>query len=229
MRNIFGNSEKQETAAGRGKDEGKERGEDMNTGKKTGVHRTLSRNFERRVKSELFLEESLPWHFNPGEAYHCFSFGDVDALTYLRAILKQQPLEYILLSTFSMAITDAETLLRWQSQGLIGRIDLYLGEIFDSKFVEVYNTLKGAAAFRGGRAAVFRNHSKVMAGFGERFDFAVEGSANLNSNPRCEQTVITLDTGLARFYKEEIFDNIRSFNKDFDDWKPYKLKRDETV
>ena len=76
MRNIFGNSEKQETAAGRGKDEGKERGEDMNTGKKTGVHRTLSRNFERRVKSELFLEESLPWHFNPGEAYHCFSFGD---------------------------------------------------------------------------------------------------------------------------------------------------------
>ena len=77
--------------------------------------------------------------------------------------------------------------------------------------------------------AVFRNHSKVMAGFGERFDFAVEGSANLNSNPRCEQTVITLDTGLARFYKEEIFDNIRSFNKDFDDWKPYKLKRDETV
>lgn len=128
-----------------------------------------------------------------------------------------------------MAITDAETLLRWQSQGLIGRIDLYLGEIFDSKFVEVYNTLKGAAAFRGGRVAVFRNHSKVMAGFGERFDFAVEGSANLNSNPRCEQTVITLDTGLARFYKEEIFDNIRSFNKDFDDWKPYKLKRDETV
>ncbi len=58
----------------------------------------------------------------------------------------------------------------------------------------------------GGRVAVFRNHSKVMAGFGERFDFAVEGSANLNSNPRCEQTVITVDEGVARFYKEEIFD-----------------------
>lgn len=72
MRNIFGNSEKPETTARRGKDEGKERGEDINTGKKTGVFRTLSRNFERRVKSELFLEESLPWHFNPGEAYHCF-------------------------------------------------------------------------------------------------------------------------------------------------------------
>lgn len=57
MRNIFGNSQKPEAAAGRGKDEGKERAEDMNTGKKTGVYRTLSRNFERRVKSELFLED----------------------------------------------------------------------------------------------------------------------------------------------------------------------------
>lgn len=26
-----------------------------------------------------------------------------------------------------------------------------------------------------------------------------------------------------------LFDNIQSFNKDFDDWEPYKLKRDETV
>lgn len=189
----------------------------------------MSRNFERRVKSELFLENALPWHFLQGEAYHCFSFGDVDALTYLRAILKQQPLEYVCLSTFSMALTDAETLLKWQRGGLIGRLDLYLGEIFDSKFAEVYNTLREAVALMGGRVAVFRNHSKVMAGFGERFDFSVEGSANLNSNPRCEQTVITVDEGVARFYKEEIFDKIHSFNNDFADWKPYKLKRDETI
>lgn len=24
-------------------------------------------------------------------------------------------------------------------------------------------------------------------------------------------------------------DNIQSFNRDFDDWKPYKLKRDDTI
>ena len=128
-----------------------------------------------------------------------------------------------------MALTDAELLLKWQRSGLIGRLDLYLGEIFDSKFTEVYNTLREAVALMGGRVAVFRNHSKVMAGFGERFDFAVEGSANLNSNPRCEQTVITLDTGVARFYKEDVFDNIHSFNNDFPDWKPYNLKRDEII
>jgi hypothetical protein len=207
----------------------KERNEDKNTGKKTGVFRTLTRHFERRLKSEILLEDALPWHFKQGEAYHSFTFGDIDALAYLRAILKQQPLEYVCLSTFSMAITDAETLVKWQQQGLIGHFDLYLGEIFDSKFVEVYNTLRAALTPQGGRIAVFRNHSKVIAGFGERFDFAIEGSANLNSNPRCEQTVITCDTGVARFYKEEIFDNIQSFNNDFENWKPYKLKRDETI
>lgn len=228
MRELFSTPE-QPSPKGKGKDEGKDRADDRNTGKDTKVFRSMSRNFERRVKSEMFLEDSLPWHFSPGEAYHCFSFGDVDALTYLRAILKQQPLEYVCLSTFSMSLTDAELLLKWQTSGLIGRLDLYLGEIFDSKFVEVYNTLTEAVRTMGGRVAVFRNHSKVMAGFGEKFDFAVEGSANLNTNPRCEQTVITVDSGVARFYKEEIFDKIHSFNNDFKDWEPYKLKRDETV
>lgn len=93
MRKLFATSEAQPAKKGNSKDEGKERADDRNTGKQTRVFRSLSRNFERRVKSELFLEDSLPWHFKPGEAYHCFSFGDVDALTYLRAILKQQPLE----------------------------------------------------------------------------------------------------------------------------------------
>lgn len=95
MRDLFATPEKQPENKGKGKDEAKERAEDRNTGKETRVFRSMSRNFERRVKSELFLENVLPWHFSPGEAYHCFSFGDVDALTYLRAILKQQPLEYV--------------------------------------------------------------------------------------------------------------------------------------
>lgn len=68
-----------------------------------------------------------------------------------------------------------------------------------------------------------------MAGFGERFDFVIESSANVNTNPRSECTVITIDTELARFYKEEIFDNIQSFNRDFPNWEPYRLKRDEII
>jgi len=54
---------------------------------------------------------------------------------------------------------------------------------------------------RGGRVAMFRNHAKIYCGFGERFDFVIESSANINTNPRTENTVITIDTGLAKFYK----------------------------
>lgn len=229
MRSLFSSVAPAPVSTGNTKDEAKPRGDDRNTGLPNRCFRSISRNFERRVRSEMFLEDALPWHFRRGEAYHCFSFGDVDALSYMRAVLKQQPLEYACISTFSMALTDAELLLKWQRNGLIGRLDLYLGELFDHKFAEVYNTLRSAVAANGGRVAVFRNHSKVMAGFGNSFDFAVEGSANVNSNPRSEQTVITVDTGVARFYKEEVFDNIRSFNNDFPHWKPYKLKRDETI
>lgn len=42
---------------------------------------------------------------------------------------------------------------------------------------------------------------------------------------KSEQTCITIDTGLARFYKE-FYDEINNFTKDFDNWKPYTLKRD---
>ena len=55
--------------------------------------------------------------------------------------------------------------------------------------------------------------------------FVIESSANVNTNPRTEQTCITIDTGLARFYKE-FYDEINNFTKDFDNWKPYTLKRD---
>ena len=44
------------------------------------------------------------------------------------------------------------------------------------------------------------------------FSFAIETSANINTNPRTEQGTITLDDGLFRFYKD-YFDGIASFEK----------------
>lgn len=225
MRNLFGDTELPQ----RSKDEGKERPEDPKKGRSVSCRHTCGRYVERRIKSELALEESLPWHFEKGSAYHCFSFGDVDALTYLRVIIKQQRVEYALLSTWCMAATDVDEITKWIRHGDLGHIDFYVGEIFQASYAPIYLMLSDLVKEFGGRVAIFRNHSKVMAGFGERFDFVIEGSANVNTNPRAECAVITVDSALARFYKEEIFDNIQSFNKDFDDWEPYKLKRDETV
>ena len=184
---------------------------------------------ERRIKSEIALEEALPWHFDKGSAYHCFSFGDVDALSYLRAILKQQRVEYVLISTWCMAATDVKEIERWLTTGVLSHVDFYVGEIFQASYADIYLMLSDLVRKSGGRVAIFRNHSKVMAGFGDKFDFVIESSANVNTNPRSECTVITVDSDLAYFYKTEIFDKINSFNQDFKNWIPYNLKRDATV
>ncbi|MDE5785360.1 MAG: hypothetical protein K2H98_02410 [Duncaniella sp.] len=226
MRDLFVNTTQTESGD---KPSDQKRPDDPNKDRSVQVRATCGRYFERRVKSELALEEELPWHFDTGMAYHCFSFGDVDSLTYLRAIIKQQPVEYVLISTWCMAATDVEEIKKWIRRGDLKHIDLYVGEIFQASYASIYLMLAELVKEFGGRVAIFRNHSKVMAGFGSRFDFVIESSANVNTNPRSEATVITVDTGLARWYKEEIFDKIQSFNHDFDGWKPYKLKRDETI
>ena len=185
--------------------------------------RTKERHFERRVKSELALEQTLPWHFENGSCYHCISFGDVDSLTYLRVIIKQQPVEYVLLSTWCMAITDAEEIKKWLDAGYLKRIDFYVGEIFVKQYAGVYQYILDNCLVDGARVAVFRNHSKVMAGFGRDFDFAIASSANVNTNPRCENTTITIDSAVAKFYKE-FYDDIKSFSRDCDNWRKYEIE-----
>lgn len=184
--------------------------------------RTKVKHFERRIKSELALEQTLPWHFEKGASYHCISFGDVDSLTYLRVIVKQQPLEYVLLSTWCMAITDAMEIKKWLDAGYIKRVDFYVGEIFTKQYAGVYQYMLENCLVENARVAVFRNHSKVIAGFGRDFDFAIASSANINTNPRCENTTITIDREVASFYKN-FFDDIKSFNRDCDNWQRYEL------
>jgi hypothetical protein len=59
----------------------------------------------------------------------------------------------------------------------------------------------------GGRVVSFRNHCKVTVFYGDRFDGAIESSANVNTNPRTEQTCITVNRELADFYKQ-FFDDV---------------------
>lgn len=202
--------------------------DDPNKERSVACHAFAAKFCERRVKSELHLEEALPWHMEEGMCYHCFSYGDVDSLSYLRMILKQQRVEYAMLSTWAMATTDVAEIAKFMERGDLGRMDFYVGDSFKTIYSPVYVMLSELCSRYGGRVAIFRNHSKCLIGFGERFDFAVVGSANFNTNPRCECVTISVDSPLARWYKEECFDKIQSFTRDFDGWKPYKLKRDET-
>lgn len=177
-------------------------------------HRMGARQLWRKASSEKALEAAMPWHFQEGDCYHCFSFGDVDSFTFFKMVLRQQPIKYAAISTWCMAGEDVTDLRRWHERGMVGRVDFFLGEIFKSGYPDVYRAVQEFIQECGGRMVIFRNHSKVMAIEGERFDCLIESSANINTNPRSENTVLTVDRELTGEYIQ-LFSEIVPFNKDF--------------
>lgn len=176
----------------------------------------------RRFNSEAALLENAPWHFAPGEVHHVISGGDVDALTFLRHVVRQQRLDFCLVSSWCYGVEDVTEMGDWLEKGAVRRFDFYCGEIAKASYALCAAELGEIARRGGGRLGVFRNHSKVMAFYGERFDGVITSSANVNTNPRTENTVITCDTAVADFYKA-FFDDIHPFNhKDFKDFKPWR-------
>ena len=107
--------------------------------------------------------------------------------------------------------------------GDIEKIDFYVGDIFKGGYRGAYDKTLETAALCNGRVAVFHNHCKIIAGFGEKFDFVIESSTNLNVNLRLEQTTIYVNRELALWYKE-YFDEIHAFNRDFDNWQPCRVE-----
>lgn len=173
----------------------------------------LSTRYEyRRAFSETRLLDACgKFEFTPGHSYHFITAGDVDSLSFLKAVLRQQNVTHLLCSTWCMAAEDILQLQQWQDVGKIGTLDLYVGEIFPGSYSVEWQMLQDWRD-RGGlnRLCVFRNHSKIYAGEGDKFSFAIETSANINTNPRTEQGVVTIDRGLYEFYKA-YFDGIESF------------------
>ena len=179
------------------------------------VHRATvlkrqTRNIYRRAYSETQLLDLITEDFQPGESYHFITGGDVDALSYLKIILRQQNLDYLLFSTWCMASEDIYQFQDWIAEGNIKKVDAYVGEIFPGSYKLEFQLLKKVIAAAGGRVAVFKNHSKIFAGYGEKFHFGIETSANINTNPRTENGCITIDKGIFDFYKD-YFDLINSF------------------
>lgn len=173
-----------------------------------------TKNIYRRAFSETQLLDIFGLEkLKKGYSYHTISAGDVDSLSFLKIILRQQNLNYLLFSTWSMSADDIMQIEEWLKEKKIIKLDAYLGEIFPKsypfewrKINEIFET------YNCGRICIFRNHSKVYAGHGNDFSFAIESSANINTNPRTEQTNITIDEGLYLFYKD-YYSKINSFEK----------------
>ena len=186
--------------------------------------KTINKYLYNRFSGEKRLEEITDWEFEKGAAYHFISMGDIDSLSFLKFILRQQPLEYCLVSTWGMYLQDIYAIKEWIDLKRIQNFDMYVGEIFRNRYIKEWEAWCQILEGTRSRICMFRNHTKIMVGFGERFDFVVESSANINTNPRAENTVITLDTELALYYKS-FFDNIKSFERNFDSWEKYEIIR----
>jgi len=178
--------------------------------KRSSTIKRRHQNTYRRAFSETQLLDICDMPFKDGDSYHFITGGDVDALSYLKIILRQQDLDYCLLSSWCMANEDIYQIHSWLKAGKIKKLDAYLGEIFPGSYKEEYKLFKPIVEQFGGRLAIFRNHSKIFAGYGDKFAFGVETSANINTNPRTENGCITIDKGIFEFYKK-YFDGIVSF------------------
>jgi len=179
--------------------------------RKTECLKRTDANIYRKAYSETQLLDALGFEFKNGESYHCITAGDVDSLSYLKCVLRQQNLSYCLLSTWCMAGDDILQIEEWLEQGKIKKFDAYLGEVFPGSYKMEYKKIKEVfEKYNCGRIAIFRNHSKIYAGVGDKFAFGIETSANINTNPRTENGCLTIGNDIFNFYKD-YFDKIISF------------------
>lgn len=178
----------------------------------------LSQKYEfKRAYSEVKMLEAMGYKkLENGVTYNFVTAGDVDSLSYLKVVLNQHSLDYVLCSTWCMAAEDILQLTEWYKEGKIRHLDLFLGEIFPGSYKVEWNMVKQFYAEnpKAGRAAVFRNHSKIYAGYNKADDFyfGIQTSANINTNPRTEQGSITISRDIFEFY-HGYFGGIKSFEE----------------
>lgn len=164
-----------------------------------------TRYLYRRAYGESKLFEILgtePLQY--GTATHVLTGGDIDALSFLQYILKHQALDWCIMSTWCLATQDILQIRQWIEQDKIKKLDTYVGEKVANadrvQWMQINNLYSDYPQI--GRLVAFKNHSKVFVGEGDKFPFVITSSANVNTNPRLEQTVITIDRELTQFYRD---------------------------
>ena len=176
----------------------------------------------RRAASQEKLRDVLPATFEENDHWHVLTAGDVDALSFAAHVLATRKATYMLFSTWHLAKDDIERFHLRLTDGTVQRADAYVGEIFRNSYPTEYGALCSTMRAHGGRVATFRNHSKVFCIECPGEFFVIESSANINTNPRCENTVLTKSKPLYLHHKA-YFDYVQPFNaKEFPEWMPHQ-------
>jgi hypothetical protein len=167
----------------------------------------------RRAKSEATLADILPATVADGESWHVISHGDIDSLSYLAHFIKHvEYFDYVAISTWCMGGADLDLIEGWIESGRIESLALYVGEIFPSQYGDEYTRAVEMSERYGFRLVVAKNHSKIMLASGGGAHLVMESSANVNTNPRIEQTAIHASRELFDFYRD-FFDGLKTIDR----------------
>ncbi len=177
------------------------------------AQKTANRHHMRRAKAEATLATILPAQIEPGDTWHVISHGDIDSLSYVRHILAGvSHLDYLLMSTWCIAKNDLTEISDWLNAGRIEQFDLYAGEIFPGSYGDEYEQVLKMCENYGCRLVVAKNHSKITLCSVGDYKIVIESSANVNTNPRIEQSALHHNTELYAFYLD-FFNGVKSIDK----------------
>lgn len=172
----------------------------------------------RRAFSEMELMESMRGEeFQDGHCYLFLTRGDVDLISYLRIIARQQHIDHLGLSTWNANLPDFEMLAYLKREGRIGSIDIHLGTINR----EGYEARKNVTEYRRIMSEfpdvdvkVVKTHIKCFYGDGDKFPFVITGSPNLSTNVNSEAVCVIIDKGAYEFYDSFFKTERRLFEHD---------------
>lgn len=177
------------------------------------AQRSANRHYMRRANAEATLAEILPATIAPGESWHVMSRGDIDSLSYVRHVLAGvSHLDHLLMSTWCIAKNDLTEIANWLDSGLVEQFDLYAGEIFPGSYGDEYEQMLAMCESYGARLVIAKNHSKVTLCSVDDYKIVIESSANVNTNPRIEQSALHHNADLHGFYLD-FFNGVKSIDK----------------
>ena len=144
-------------------------------------------------------------------SYNFITGGDIDCLSYLKLVLRKvKKLDYCLVTTWTMSSEDIYQFEDFIKSGAVKKFDFYIGETYKGWHKQEYGKLEQVAKMCKGKAIGCANHSKIIAGYSKDFYFALQASANINTNQRIETACLTVSKELFKFYFD-YFDGIKSY------------------
>jgi len=168
------------------------------------------RRYERVLQQQA-LAEVMPTPPAPGESVHVLSAAKFDFWTWVPAMIEWiDHTADLYCSTWTLNRPNAVEFFEIWDAGQIGTAHFLTGLYFKRRESAVYAYLLEGIRQRGGRYRALRNPAKVLLlnNPDRNAWLTVEGSANLTSNPRLEQYIITNDRGLYEFHRgwmDEVF------------------------